>query len=314
MNRKLLLRLAKVWWAGFKVLCRWGAFGIVLTILLIPAMALADLVHSNTGYIVGMIFVLLIVPIVFYLTSRYLLLLGDDSQEVVRDGEDAVEAGSNRALKKKVVISTMAAFLAGWMLGPSDFASQLVMGFGTLLLCAVPLLILARAASVKSSPGFVHTLVCILVCAVSVLSVHWVTLGGHLVLFPGSGVSSSVSFKVGNLWIGYSWDDASESVICSVDSPKTCTYGGSVGPRELTFSDGGAVKFRVIRDETVWIDQQHRVTFLGPVLGKEDVALLRNWRHGSALEVSSPEELLMVVDELKAEQTASEDPPEATVE
>jgi hypothetical protein len=314
MNKRLLLKLVHVWWAGFKVLCRWSAFGIVLTILSIPAMALADLVHSNTGYIVGMIFVLLLVPIVFYLTSRYLLLLGDDSQEVVRDGENAVEAGSNRTLKKKIVVSTLVAFLAGWAIGPPDFASQFVLGLGTMLLCAVPLLILARTVWVKSSSGFMHTLVCILVCAVSVLSVHWVVLGGHLVLFPSSGVSSSGSFKLGNLWIGYSSDDVRESVICSVDSPKTCTYGGSDNSRELTFSDGSSVKFRVIRDETVWIDQQHKVTFLGPLLEQEDVALLRNWRQREIPELSSPKELMMVVDELKAENAASTNQPEAAPE
>ncbi|MHC4165914.1 MAG: hypothetical protein ACYSWQ_03040 [Planctomycetota bacterium] len=87
MISKLTLKLVQVWWAGFKVLCRWCAFAIVLAILSVPAMALADLVHSWAGYVVGIIFVLFVVPIVFYLTSRYLLLLGDNAPELTHDGE-----------------------------------------------------------------------------------------------------------------------------------------------------------------------------------------------------------------------------------
>lgn len=87
MNRKLLLKIVYIWWTGFKVLCRWCAFAIVLTILSAPAMALADFVHSRAGYVVGMIFLLFIVPIVFCLTSKYLLLLGDNAPELTRDSE-----------------------------------------------------------------------------------------------------------------------------------------------------------------------------------------------------------------------------------
>ena len=91
MSNGLLLKLVRIWWAGFKVLCRWLAFWIVLVLLSLPAMGLAALVGDYAGYLLGTVFFVLIVPIVFYLTSKYLLLLGDND----RDGRQREESPTN---------------------------------------------------------------------------------------------------------------------------------------------------------------------------------------------------------------------------
>ena len=74
-------------------------------------------------------------------------------------------------MKKKVLISTIVAFCIGYLLGPPDMISELVYGLIAALLCAVPLLIFARCGFVKASSRSVQTLICILVCVISVLSV-----------------------------------------------------------------------------------------------------------------------------------------------
>lgn len=74
-------------------------------------------------------------------------------------------------MKKKIIISTIVAYCICYLLGPPDRVSQLVYGLAAALLCAVPLLILARCRFVKTSSKSVHTLVCVLVCMISVLSV-----------------------------------------------------------------------------------------------------------------------------------------------
>jgi len=77
-------------------------------------------------------------------------------------------------MKIKIVISTIVAFLISFMLSPPDLVSQLTLGFVSALLCCIPLLIFAQCNFMKSSPNTMHTLVCILVCMVSFLSVHWI--------------------------------------------------------------------------------------------------------------------------------------------
>jgi membrane-anchored protein YejM (alkaline phosphatase superfamily) len=66
----------------------------------------------------------------------------------------------------------MIAFLVSFVLGPPDLISQLTLGAISAFFCCVTLLILTRLKFVKSSPNSMHTLVCILVCMVSVLSVQ----------------------------------------------------------------------------------------------------------------------------------------------
>ena len=96
---------------------------------------------------------------------------------------------------KKIIISTIIAFLIGYSLGPPDLISQLIIGFVAVLLCCVPLLILARFNFVKSSSNSMHTLVCVLVCVISVLSVLCVLslyrIAGNASSVPDSSVISS---------------------------------------------------------------------------------------------------------------------------
>jgi hypothetical protein len=75
-------------------------------------------------------------------------------------------------MKKKIVLSTAAAFLISGVLGPPspDPFSSLVLGVEAAFLCAIPLLILSRLNVMKSASKSVHTLVCVLVCMVAVLS------------------------------------------------------------------------------------------------------------------------------------------------
>jgi len=152
---------------------------------------------------------------------------------------------------------------------------------------------------------------------VSVLSVQWIPwlqfqqrIADYINWSPDfSSVSSSTSFRVGNLWIMHSsdrggfWSKETECVICSVDPPISSRHGDL--PCMLTFSDSNSVEFKIKNDETIWIDKQHRVTFLGPILNKEDMSLLRKHRFDKELKISSPEELLTIVNKLKAEHADS---------
>jgi hypothetical protein len=79
--RQVLIQFARLWWAGFKVLCRWLAFSIVLWILWFPAMGLTWLVGDVAGHVLGIAFFVSIVPVVLYFTSKYLLLLGDNDRD-----------------------------------------------------------------------------------------------------------------------------------------------------------------------------------------------------------------------------------------
>ena len=202
MNNKLLLKIVRIWWVGFKVACRWGAFYMVLTILFLPVAGLTALVGDNAGGILSVVLavaIVLIVPIVFYLTSKYLLLLGGDDQDVTEGNENTPHAGtgSNRRMRDKVMISTVVAFCISTWLSPPDAVAALVFGFGSAFLCGAALLILARSNFMKSSSRSMQALVCILVCILSVLPIHARSLykmAGHIDWPPDfSSVSSSSS-------------------------------------------------------------------------------------------------------------------------
>ncbi len=81
-------------------------------------------------------------------------------------------------MTNKIVISTIAAFFISGVLGtPSpDPLSMLVLGTGAALLCAIPLLILSKLSVMKSASKSMHTLICVLVCLVAVLSVLYFSL------------------------------------------------------------------------------------------------------------------------------------------
>ena len=75
-------------------------------------------------------------------------------------------------MRRKIVISIAAAFLiSGALLGPPDAISQAVLGLEGVILCAVPLLILGKREFVKLSSKQIQTLVCVLVCTISILMV-----------------------------------------------------------------------------------------------------------------------------------------------
>ena len=67
-------------------------------------------------------------------------------------------------MRKKTVIATAIAFFIGSLFAPPDLISQLTFGAMAAFLCAVPLLVLARLAFVKTASQPMHTLVCVLVC------------------------------------------------------------------------------------------------------------------------------------------------------
>ncbi|MCL5280553.1 MAG: hypothetical protein M1376_11665 [Planctomycetes bacterium] len=178
---ELPLRLAHMWWAGFKVLCRWAAFLIVLTVLWLPAAALVGLVGDYVGQALGVAFLVLVGPIVFYLTSRYLLLLGDEDQVAMESKEGPAETGGRGGygLRKKTTISTVAAFISSTVyVSAPDPLSYLFLGAMAAFLCGVPLLILSHLQFMKSAPSRVQTLICVLVYLVAMLA----TLGYVLLL------------------------------------------------------------------------------------------------------------------------------------
>ncbi len=167
-------RLARAWWAGFTVFYRWVAFWIVLSILWLPAAGLAYLLGDDTGPTFVVLFAVLCGPIVFYLTSRYLLLLGDDDHAVEPAGESPADTGrqEDRHLRRKIVLSAGVAYLAVVLLTLSpDPLTGLVPGTAAAFLCGIPLLILARSRFLKAASDPIHSLVCALVCLTAVLLV-----------------------------------------------------------------------------------------------------------------------------------------------
>jgi hypothetical protein len=96
------------------VFCRWAAFCLVLTVLWLPMVALVNLVGDVAGRILGTAFLVLVAPIVFYLTSRYLLLLGDEDRATVENKGGPTDAGERRGygLGRKITITRI--FHRGW--------------------------------------------------------------------------------------------------------------------------------------------------------------------------------------------------------
>lgn len=223
-------------------------------------------------------------------------------------------------MKKKIIISTIIAYFLGFLLGPPDSISQLTYGVIAALLCCAALLILARFKFVKSSPSSMQIVVCILVCIVSVSSIHiWMlykTITFHANPFPDSivySISSSASyaaFSIGNLWIVHSSNridtlsEETEYVVCSVDFPSSCRYDGTTWIFSFE-SDDTSTGFSSSRDDAVWIDKQHNIKHLETILSKEDVSLLRDHRYDEEFEISSPEELLNLINKLKDENLIS---------
>ena len=213
----------------------------------------------------------------------------------------------------KIIVSTIIVYIVGSFFAPFDALASLIYGIESASLCCISLLILSRRKFIKSSSNSIQTLICVLVCMVSVLSVYWINSGGYKYLYPlSSGVSSSShssgsGIKFGNLWVGYSFDSDNVCVVFSVDDPNSIKHSSPTNNWKLTFLDNSSVEFNIIKDETVWVDEKHRVTFLGDVLSKEDLSFITNLRHDEELKISSPDELLEIVNKLKAERKVSVD-------
>lgn len=73
-------------------------------------------------------------------------------------------------LSRKIFIAAVVAYAIGLLFSPPDMISQMTSGVMTAMLCLIPLLILARRTFFKNASKPMHTLVCILICMVSVLS------------------------------------------------------------------------------------------------------------------------------------------------
>lgn len=202
-SMELALRFAHVWWAGFKVLCRWFAFYIVLGALWLPLAGIAYLVQDYTDGTFIVILAVLIAPVGFYLASRYLLLLGDeDHPQEPTERPAEVSERRDYGLRRKIAMSAAAAYAATVVLTPSpDPYSALVAGApAAAVLCGVSLLILSRLRFVRSASKPMQTLICVLVCLISALAMSswWaaqavVTLHDALAHSspPASAVSSS---------------------------------------------------------------------------------------------------------------------------
>jgi O-antigen ligase len=90
-----------------------------------------------------------------------------------------------KTMSKKIAIATAVAFFIGSLFAPPDVASQLTLGIMAAFVCAGPLLILARVAFVRAASPPMHTLVCVLVCIVSVLSMFSFLLVLRVTQNPG---------------------------------------------------------------------------------------------------------------------------------
>jgi uncharacterized membrane protein len=86
-------------------------------------------------------------------------------------------------MRRKIIISTAVSFFIWGVLGIPDTISQVVFGIMGAILCAIPLLVLSRCDFIKSSSKQVHTLVCVLVCMISILAVtchmEWLKIKGQ---------------------------------------------------------------------------------------------------------------------------------------
>jgi hypothetical protein len=172
-SAEISLRLAHIWWAGFKVLCRWGAFSLVLWVFWIPVAGLTYLIEDRVNHGLSTVLMILIAPIPFYLTSKYLLLLGDKHPTPAEAEPGPTDAGeqSKHALRRRIAISTAAAFASFAFFTPPDPLSMLIFGSATALLCGATLLILAQFHFLKSSSRSMQIVICAIVCLAAITSI-----------------------------------------------------------------------------------------------------------------------------------------------
>ena len=217
----------------------------------------------------------------------------------------------------RFVIGLIAFSFVAAILTPSpDPVSQIALMIMMGVVLGVLALIVSRFKSFGQAAQSIRRLIIVLVCLLSITTAY--SAMSFLNNLHRSGNSSSASsfegaaFSFANLFVAYSLGSEGVGVVCSVAPPQRFTSAGPDGPCKVTFADGKSVEFNIIRNQIGWIDQQHKLTFLGPVLNKEDLSLMRSRGDHMKLTISSPDELLDVVKKLKTEQAASTTTPEAT--
>lgn len=215
--------------------------------------------------------------------------------------------------------------VASAILTPPDVISQIFLMLQMVIVCGVLVFIISRFKSYGQTPESIKKLIMVLVCLVSIIIPFAIMMtmvrdtdrsrksyAVPSVVYSVPPSASYAAFSMGNLWVGYlsnprdALSGEIEYVICSADAPKTCRFDGSTWM--FTFSDnddyGTGFGSGSNTGETVWMDKQHGVTHLGPVLSKEDVLLLSKHRNDAEFRISSPDELLALVKKLRAEQAA----------
>lgn len=98
-------------------------------------------------------------------------------------------------MKRKILISVVAAFYIASLFAPQDRVSQLINGALGAALCGVLLLILPRFRFMKSASPAVHTLVCTVACLIAILSVACYVTGGRIFSHAGSSSNPPAAYS-----------------------------------------------------------------------------------------------------------------------
>lgn len=133
----------------------------------------------------------------------------------------------------------------------------------------------------------------------------------------GAGSSATTIFGFANLTImcevhsGRVRPDRVEYVVVAQDCSNNGVCYGPPHRCIVLFADGSSIRFQPKRGETVWVDQDHGVRSLGPILDTDDITNLEQYAKEEAPTISSSEQFLEVVAGLRAESAASAVPRDA---
>jgi hypothetical protein len=124
-------------------------------------------------------------------------------------------------------------------------------------------------------------------------------------IIVGGSSSRGASVGFGNLWIQY--DSRSGGLLGERVGNIVIVYTFPRGGQRYDESsytclldDGHAVTVQSRWKDTLWVDEKGDVTNLGQVLGARDIAMLRKFESQGGSVVSSPEEFLSALAELRA--------------
>ena len=187
------------------------------------------------------------------------------------------------------------------ILTPPDVISQVFLMSIMTLIGGILAFVISRFKSFGQTPERIKILIIVFVCLLSITTAYSVMsfmANVERVRNAPPGSAFGGEFGFGDLWVGTSSSGGGVTVVCSVDSPNTYGVGGATNMWTLGFRDGGSVEFNIIKNQTVWIDRKHRVTFLGPVFNNGDVSLMRTKGYNVKFNISSPDDLIAVVEKL----------------